>query len=206
MDELKASFIRLLVESKALLTGDFELKSGERSPYFIDFGRIPDGRHLDQMGKYYATKIDNEIGLEGFDVVFGPAYKAIPIATATVIAMCREYDSSKRYAFNRKVPKTYGDERQILGSEIESGARVLIVDDVFTDGQAKRETIELLQRHGDCRVVGVVVGVDRSDPGVVERFEETHELSVFSICTVDEVNHAFDQEPQLVGGGHRANS
>jgi orotate phosphoribosyltransferase len=121
MDDLKANFIRLLVESKALLTGDFELKSGERSPYFIDFGRIPDGRHLDQMGGHYAAKIDSEIGLDAFDVVFGPAYKAIPIATATVIAMCRDYPRE---------------------------ARALLVDDITSDGELLRNCALLSRAHG----------------------------------------------------------
>jgi orotate phosphoribosyltransferase len=193
MDDLKARFIRLLTESSALLTGDFELKSGQRSPYFIDFGAIPDGRHLEQMGTYYAEKIIDEIGSDSFDLVFGPAYKAIPIVTATAIALSRDFGVSKRYAFNRKVPKAYGEGRQILGSEIRSQDRVLIVDDVFTDGGAKIEALELLQRHGNPTVVGVVVGVDRSEPAVMERFrDKTDDLQVYSVCTIGEVHDEFE--------------
>jgi orotate phosphoribosyltransferase len=191
-DDLKARFIRLLSESSALLTGDFELKSGQRSPYFIDFGAVADGRHLEQMGSYYAEAIDEAIGVDAFDVVFGPAYKAIPIATATAIALARDLAASKRYAFNRKVAKTYGEGRHILGSEITPDDRVLIVDDVFTDGGAKVETVELLRQHGDPTVVGVLVGVDRSEGEAMERFrEQTGGLPVHSICTIAEVHAAL---------------
>jgi orotate phosphoribosyltransferase len=195
-DDLRARFIRLLSESRALLTGDFELKSGQRSPFFIDFGAVADGPHLEQMGSYYAEAADELIGLDSFDVVFGPAYKAIPIATATAIALSRDFGVSKRYAFNRKVAKTYGEGRQILGAEITSEDRVLIVDDVFTDGGAKVETVELLRRHNDPTVVGVLVGVDRSDGDAMERFkEQTGGLPVHSICTIAEVHAALGGSP-----------
>jgi orotate phosphoribosyltransferase len=188
----QSRFVELLVESGALLSGEFKLKNGKISPYFIDFGALPDGRHLDQLGEQFAEAIVDSVGLDGFDVVFGPAYKAIPIAVATAIAISHKYAVSKRYAFNRKVPKAYGEARQLLGGTIRHEDRVVIVDDVFTDGGAKLETIELLRDGPDPDVVGVIVGVDRSEPGALERFDRASGgVPVRSICTMDDIRAFF---------------
>jgi orotate phosphoribosyltransferase len=196
--DLKQRFVQLLAESGALLTGDFELKGGRRSNHFVDFGAVPDGHHLEQMGACYAEKIAEAVKLDGFDVIFGPAYKAIPIVTATAIALRHDFSVSKRYAFNRKVEKTYGDGRMLLGSHISSLDRVVIVDDVFTDGGAKLETLDLLEHHGNPIVTHVIVGVDRAEPGAHERFaEKTNGLPVLAICTIDEVQAAVAESPEL---------
>jgi orotate phosphoribosyltransferase len=195
-DDLKQKFISLLAHSGALLTGDFELKSGRRSPYFVDFGKIAHGRDLEIMGACYADQIAS-LRLDSFDVIYGPAYKAIPIATATTIAIHRDYGFTKGYAFNRKVPKEYGEERQLLGAELTETDRVLIVDDVFTDGGAKLEALELLERNGSPLIAGIVVGVDRSEPGVRARFTRESEVAVTAICTIDEVQDAVGRSSAL---------
>jgi orotate phosphoribosyltransferase len=188
----QSRFVELLVESGALLSGEFKLKNGQFSPYFIDFGALPDGRHLDLLGEQFADVIVDSVGLDGFDVVFGPAYKAIPIAVATAIAISHKYAVSKRYAFNRKVPKAYGEARQLLGGTISHEDRVIIVDDVFTDGGAKLETIELLREGPDPDVIGVIVGVDRSEPGALERFHSASGgVPVRSICSMDDIREFF---------------
>jgi orotate phosphoribosyltransferase len=193
VDQLQRRLIEVLIESGALLTGrEFKLKSGEVSDTFLDFGSIPDGRYLDLLGQCYADKIIDTYGLDGFDVVFGPAYKAIPIATATVIAIYRKYEASKRYAFNRKVPKSYGEGRQLLGGVLQGTDRVVIVDDVFTDGGAKLESLQLLRETEDPEVVGIVVGVNRSKPGALEKFDrESGGVPVHAICAMDDVKRAF---------------
>lgn len=208
MTEQKDRFIQLLVESGALLHGNFKLKSGRRSPYFIDFGRVADGHHLLELGKCYADRIaSDDIGLDSFDIVFGPAYKAIPIATATAMAIKQNYGVTKRYAFNRKVKKSYGDKRQLVGTEISSTDRVLIVDDVFVDGGAKLETIEVLKKHGDPTVTGVLVGVNRAVEGALETFaQKTESLAMSAICSWDEVHHAFGCSAELKAAASRNGS
>jgi orotate phosphoribosyltransferase len=193
--ELSDRFIRILQDSGALLTGDFTLKSGRKSSYFIDFGAVPDGEHLAALGACYAEKIAADLGIDSFDVIFGPAYKAIPIAAATAIALSTGHGASRRYAFNRKVAKDYGEARQLLGGRIEDGDRVLIVDDVLSDGLAKLETLELLRAHAQVAVTGILVGVDRSEPGTRERLiEKAGGVPIHSICTVAELETLFGSD------------
>lgn len=180
--------VAVLRNCGALLTGDFELKSGRRSPYFVDFGTIPDGEALNELGECYAHKILSEFHPDSFDVVFGPAYKAIPIAVATVMALARS-GVNKQYAFDRKIEKTYGEKSRFIGAKFKPGARVLIIDDVITDGGTKIEIIETLQSVPGVTVIGVVVGVDRSeDPAVVAEFERRTRLQLKSICTIDDID------------------
>jgi orotate phosphoribosyltransferase len=184
----KPDLVALLRGCGALLTGDFELKSGRRSPYFVDFGRIPDGATLNELGECYARKIMDELDPNSFDVVFGPAYKAIPIAVATAAALAR-MGVNKRYAFDRKVEKTYGEKSRFIGGELAPGTRVLIVDDVITDGGTKLEIIETLRALPGVSVVGVVVGVDRSEgSGAVADFERRTQAQLKAICTIDDID------------------
>jgi orotate phosphoribosyltransferase len=192
MDNLQHRFVELLVDSGALLRGKFKLKSGRTSEYFVDLGALPDGRHLETLGGCFADMIAETVGLDGFDLVFGPAYKGIPIAAATAIAIHNKYAVSKRYAFNRKVPKAYGEARQLLGGAIKVEDRVVIVDDVFTDGGAKLETLELLRETTDPDVVAVVVGVDRSEPGALDAFaDKSHGVPVHAICSMEDIKALF---------------
>jgi orotate phosphoribosyltransferase len=179
--------VSILRRSGAVLVGDYELKNGRRSPYFIDFGTIPDGETLSALGACFADKIANDFDLNSFDLVFGPAYKGIPIAVATVIALATRFGVNKQYAFDRKVEKTYGERSRFIGGQLD-GAHVLMIDDVITDGGTKIETIEALQSAG-ATVVGIVVGVDRTDhPGVIREFERRTDLTVQALCTVDDID------------------
>lgn len=187
--------VEVLVRSGALLTGDFELKSGKRSPYFVDFGRVPGGEALDSLGRCYASRIVSELDPDSFDLLFGPAYKAIPIATATAIALHRDFGIEKRYAFNRKVEKSYGEKSRFLGGELTADTRILILDDVITDGGTKYETIELIRSFTDSTIVGVLVGVDRSeDPQILETFKQRTGLPISSLCTIEEIDSVLKQE------------
>jgi orotate phosphoribosyltransferase len=181
---LEERFIAALLDSGALLRGEFKLKSGRTSPYFIDFGRIPDGPTLAAVGRCYAEKIVRDVGADSFDVLFGPAYKAIPLAVATSIALHAQFGIAKGYAFNRKHKKEYGEVSLFLGARLERGARLLIIDDVLTDGGTKVETIDLLAANADLRPMGTLVGVDRSDgPAVVTTFQERTKTQFWSIVT-----------------------
>jgi orotate phosphoribosyltransferase len=185
----KRDLVQILRSCGALLTGDFELKSGRRSPYFVDFGKIPDGASLLELGHCYADKITREFEPESFDLVFGPAYKGIPIAVATVMALARDHDLNKQYAFDRKVEKMYGERSRFIGGKLESGVRVLIIDDVITDGGTKVETIKTLKAVRGLEVTGVVVGVDRTeDPKVVAQFERRTKLRLVSLCSIGDID------------------
>jgi orotate phosphoribosyltransferase len=194
-ESMSKELVEILLRSGALLKGDFKLKSGRQSPYFVDFGKIPDGESLGVLGACYAKMIMAEYEPESFDVIFGPAYKAIPIAVATVIALNREHGINKRYAFDRKVEKTYGEKSRFLGGELGSGSRVLILDDVITDGGTKFDIIDLLKAETEVEVAGVVVGVDRSeDASIAARFEETTGVRLTSICTIADIDAIVRQD------------
>lgn len=168
------------------MTGKFELKSGQLSDYFVNFGKIPDGDALNELGRCYAEKITTEFDVDSFDLIFGPAYKGIPIAAATVMALANA-GINKEYAFDRKLEKTYGEKHPFVGGELK-GKRVLIIDDVITTAKTKIDTIETLLSVPGVTVIGVVVGVDRSDPGVIENFEHTTKVPLKALCTIDDVD------------------
>lgn len=189
--DLVDRFARVLREAGVLREGRFKLKSGVYSPYFVDFGSVADGESLEAIGRCYAEKLVDAVGPENFDVVFGPSYKGIPIALACVTSLWRDFGIRKRYAFNRKVLKDYGEMRRFLGDELAEPVRVVIVDDVITDGGTKYESLALLAEESAARPIGVVVGVDRSEGnGAREQFVTTTGLSLWAIMTIDDLTPA----------------
>ena len=165
MEQYKQEFIEFMVESDVLKFGEFTLKSGRTSPFFMNAGAYVTGFQLHQLGIYYAQAIHDKLGLD-FDVVFGPAYKGIPLAVVTAIALEELYGKEVRYCSNRKEAKDHGaDAGNLLGSELHDGDRVVMVEDVTTSGKSIDETYPLLMAVADVEVVGLVVSLNRMEVG-----------------------------------------
>jgi len=198
-DELmqwKKDFIEFLVRSGVLTFGDFTLKSGRRCPYFLNFGKISSGGSIYDLGHYYALGIKAISELKNeYDVIFGPAYKGIPISVATSIALTKDEKLKDRsdvlFAFNRKEIKSHGEGGQLIGAPIDSNTRVIIVDDVITAGTALRETLEILKNNGAPHISAIVLGVDRMEKGIdgknalVEFWEKGYK--VFALVSISEI-------------------
>jgi len=178
-------FSEYLISTGCVKFGRFELKSGRLSPYFINFGILGDGEKLDAVGVYFADYIKGKCKC---DLIFGPAYKGIPIAIATSIAYSGKY-SPIEWAFDRKEAKSHGDVGIIVGSQIP-GKRVIIVDDVFTTGGTKVNAVELLRVQG-AKSIEILVGVDREEKGekenAVEEFENNTGVKVHSLAKISEL-------------------
>lgn len=168
MELYKEQFAEFLVQTGALQFGDFTLKSGRKSPYFINTGAFDDGKSLSRLGYFYASKINEVIGSE-FQVVFGPAYKGIPLSCSTAISLANDFRMSVGYSFNRKEAKQHGDMGVLVGREIKKGDTVVIVDDVVTSGRSIRESFEILSKIPEIKIPFVVVSVDRQEKGKGER-------------------------------------
>jgi orotate phosphoribosyltransferase len=199
MQDYQREFLRFAVAAGALRFGDFTLKSGRRSPYFFNAGRFDTGAGLARLAHAYARRIA-DAGI-AFDVLYGPAYKGIPLAAATSIALAQETGRDCPYAFNRKEAKDHGEGGVIVGRAL--AGRVLIVDDVITAGHSIRESIDLIRGAG-AQPVGVVIALDRQERGADERsaVDEVQALfgvPVFSIVTLDHLIGFLDR-PAVDGG------
>ncbi|MBR1910738.1 MAG: orotate phosphoribosyltransferase [Treponema sp.] len=167
MDQYKKDFIDFMVESKVLKFGSFTLKSGRHSPFFMNAGAYVTGSQLLRLGEFYAQAIHAHFG-DDFDVLFGPAYKGIPLSVATVIAYSRLYNKEIRYCSNRKEAKDHGaDKGLLLGSDIKKGDRIVIIEDVTTSGKSIDETIPVIysqvQDESDITIVGEIVSLNRME-------------------------------------------
>ena len=165
MEQYKKEFIEFMVESDVLKFGDFTLKSGRKSPFFMNAGAYVTGTQLMRLGEYYATAIHENFG-DDFDVLFGPAYKGIPLSVATVIAYAKLYGKEIRYCSNRKEIKDHGDTGILLGSKIKDGDRVVIIEDVTTSGKSIEETFPILMAQGDVQIKGLMVSLNRMEVGL----------------------------------------
>ena len=193
MHQYQLTFIELALKREALRFGTFTLKSGRESPYFFNAGRFSDGESLAVLGSCYAAAV-TAAGL-GFDMVFGPAYKGIPLATATVVALAREHGRSVPYAFNRKEAKDHGEGGRIVGAPL--AGRVLIIDDVITAGTAVRESLDIIGAAG-AQPVGVALALDRQERGqgeltAVQEVESQHGIRCVSIITLADLIEALSQ-------------
>ena len=164
MEQYKREFIEFMVESEVLKFGDFTLKSGRKSPFFMNAGAYVTGSQLSRLGEYYAKAIHDHYGTD-FDVLFGPAYKGIPLSVATTIAFSRLYGKEIRYCSNRKEVKDHGDTGILLGSKIKDGDRVVIIEDVTTSGKSIQETFPIIQAQGDVTILGLMVSLNRMEKG-----------------------------------------
>ena len=195
MQQFQLTFIDLALRREALRFGRFTLKSGRDSPYFFNAGLFSDGESAALVGSCYAAAI-SAAGVR-FDMLFGPAYKGIPLATAAAAALWREHGRSVSYAFNRKEPKEHGECGTLVGAPL--AGRVLIVDDVITAGTAVRASLELIRAAG-AQPVGVALALDRQERGqgeltAVQELEQREGLKCVSVVTLDDLLEGLAQPP-----------
>lgn len=185
MEKYKEEFIDFMVECEVLKFGDFTLKSGRKSPFFMNAGAYVTGKQLEQLGEYYAKAIHENFG-DSFDVLFGPAYKGIPLSVATVIAYSKLYGKELRYCSNRKEIKDHGDTGILLGSSLKDGDRVLIIEDVTTSGKSIEETFPIIKAQGNVEIKGLIVSLDRMERGKTAKraLAEIAEVYGFPACAI----------------------
>ena len=164
MEQYKREFIEFMVESDVLKFGDFTLKSGRKSPFFMNAGAYTTGDQLHRLGLYYAQAIKENFGLD-FDVVFGPAYKGIPLSVVTAMGISELYGKQVRYCSNRKEAKDHGDAGILLGSPLKDGDRVVMVEDVTTSGKSIEETYPIITGLANVKVCGLMVSLNRQEVG-----------------------------------------
>ena len=191
MEQYKQDFIEFMVQAQVLRFGDFMTKSGRNTPFFVNTGFYRTGSQLSRLGEYYARAINDAFGMD-FDVLFGPAYKGIPLSVAATIAASSLYGTDLRYCCNRKEVKDHGDKGILLGSPLQDGDRVVIIEDVTTAGTSIRETMPILKAQGNVKVIGLVVSVDRMEKGTGEKsalteIAEEFGLRTTAIVTMEEV-------------------
>jgi len=187
MKKYQKDFIHFAMDNEVLCFGDFTLKSGRSSPYFFNSGLFNSGARIADLGRFYAAALMHA-GLD-FDVLYGPAYKGIPLAVATAIALANDYDKDIDYAFNRKESKNHGEGGQIVGSALRG--RVLIIDDVISAGTSIRESIAIIRAH-DARPSAVVIALDRQERGqgtqsAIQEIEQEFSIEVISIVRLEHV-------------------
>ena len=165
MEAYKKEFIEFMVDSNVLKFGEFTLKSGRKSPFFMNAGAYVTGSRLKRLGEYYAKAIHDNFG-DDFDVLFGPAYKGIPLSVATCIAYSELYGKEIRYCSNRKEIKDHGDVGILLGSKMQDGDRVVIIEDVTTSGKSIEETFPIIKAQGNVEIKGLMVSLNRMEKGI----------------------------------------
>lgn len=199
MEAYKQEFIEFMIDCNVLKFGDFVTKSGRKTPFFVNTGFYRTGAQLRKLGQYYAKAIESTFGLD-FDVLFGPAYKGIPLTVATTMAISESYDKDIKYCSNRKEVKDHGDKGILLGSPISDGDKVVIIEDVTTAGTSIQETLPIIKAQGNVNPVGLVVSVDRMERGqgtksALKEIEETYGLKTTAIVTMAEVvEHLYNKE------------
>ena len=190
-----------MVESDVLKFGDFTLKSGRKSPFFMNAGAYVTGSQLKRLGEYYAKAIHDNYG-DDFDVLFGPAYKGIPLSVATTIAFSELYGKEIRYCSNRKEVKDHGDTGILLGSKIKDGDKVVIIEDVTTSGKSIEETFPIVKAQGDVEIIGLMVSLNRMEKGkgdkcALDEIKELYGMQANAIVTMDEViEHLYNKPCQ----------
>lgn len=191
MNGYKQEFIEFMVDSQVLKFGDFTLKSGRKSPFFMNAGGYVTGTQLRRLGEYYARAIKEHYGLD-FDVLFGPAYKGIPLSVATAMAISELYGKDVRYCSNRKEVKDHGDVGILLGSKLKDGDRVVIIEDVTTSGKSIEETFPIIKAQADVEIKGLMVSLNRmekgqSDKSALAEIKEKYGFDANAIVNMQEV-------------------
>ena len=198
MEGYKQEFIEFMIDCEVLRFGDFVTKSGRKTPFFVNTGFYRTGSQLRRLGGYYAKAIQSAFGLD-FDVLFGPAYKGIPLTVAAAMSLSELYGADIRYCSNRKEIKDHGDKGILLGSPIGDRDKVVIIEDVTTAGTSIEETLPIIRAQGDVDVLGLVVSVDRMERGqgaksALKEIEEKYGFKTTAIVTMAEVvEHLYNK-------------
>ena len=202
MEQYKEEFIHFMGEADVLKFGEFTLKSGRKSPFFMNAGAYVTGTQLRKLGEYYAKAIHDNYGLD-FDVLFGPAYKGIPLSVATTMAISELYGKDIRYCSNRKEVKDHGDTGILLGSKLKDGDKVVIIEDVTTSGKSIEETFPILKEQADVEIKGLMVSLNRMEIGkggvksALDEIQEKYGFPAHAIVTMEEVvERLYNQECQ----------
>ena len=203
MEQYKQEFIEFMVESDVLKFGEFTLKSGRKSPFFMNAGAYVTGSQLMRLGEYYARAIHETYG-DDFDVLFGPAYKGIPISVVTAVAFHNLYGKEVRYCSDRKEEKDHGaDKGSFLGSKLKDGDRVVMIEDVTTSGKSMEETVPKVRGAADVTIVGLMVSLNRMEKGLggeksaLEENREKYGFETNAIVTMEEVvEHLYNRTCQ----------
>lgn len=202
METYKQEFIEFMVDSGVLKFGEFTLKSGRKSPFFMNAGAYVTGAQLRRLGEYYAKAIHENFG-DDFDVLFGPAYKGIPLSVATTIAYSALYGKEIRYCSNRKEVKDHGDVGILLGSKLKDGDRVVIIEDVTTSGKSIEETFPILMEQAKVEVKGLMVSLNRMEKGLggkvsaLAEIKEKYGFQARAIVTMaDVIEHLYNRPYQ----------
>ena len=199
MESYKQEFIEFMIDSQVLKFGEFTLKSGRKSPFFMNAGGYVTGTQLRKLGEYYAKAIHDDYGLD-FDVLFGPAYKGIPLTVATTMAISELYGKDIRYCSNRKEVKDHGDTGILLGSKLKDGDRVVIIEDVTTSGKSIEETFPIIKAQADVEVKGLMVSLNRMEKGqteksALEEIKEKYGFDANAIVNMQEVVEYLYNKP-----------
>ena len=191
MESYKRELIEFMVRCEVLRFGDFTAKSGRKTPYFIDAGRFGSGKQVSALGRFYARGLLEQLQVE-HDVLFGPAYKGIPLVVATAMALADEHGRDVAFCFNRKEAKDHGEGGVLVGHRLRDGDRIVVVEDVTTAGTSVRETVPILQRAAQVKLVGLLVAVDRMERGTgakssLAELSETYGLRTAALVTIEEI-------------------
>ena len=201
MEQYKKEFIEFMVDCQVLKFGEFTLKSGRKSPFFMNAGAYVTGSQLMGLGEYYAKAIHNTYG-DDFDVLFGPAYKGIPISVVTAIAYSKLYGKEIRYCSDRKEEKDHGaDKGSFLGSKLKDGDRVVMIEDVTTSGKSMEETVPKVKGAANVEIVGLMVSLNRMEKGLggeksaLEEIKEKYGFEANAIVSMaDVIEHLYNKE------------
>ena len=196
MEQYKRDFIEFALSKNVLKFGEFTLKSGRKSPYFFNAGLFNTGADLARLGEFYAAAI--QVSAVDFDVVFGPAYKGIPIGTSVSVALFNRYGIDKPVCFNRKEIKDHGEGGNLIGSPLQG--KILLVDDVITAGTAIRESMELISAN-KAELVAVLIALNRKERGkgelsAIQEVERDYQCQVLSIIDLDDLMQFIEQDPR----------
>jgi len=196
MHTYQQEFLEFAIAKNVLRFGNFTLKSGRQSPYFFNMGLFNDGQAIAQLGRFYAQTIE-QAQIE-FDLIFGPAYKGIPLVTTTSIALADHHQRNLPYCFNRKETKDHGEGGNIVGAPLQG--RVLLIDDVISAGTAIREAVEIIQAAG-AELVGVIIALNRQERGqgklsAIQEIEQQYNIPVTSIVNLDQLIHYLEPQPE----------